>query len=216
MRFILVFCFALFALPALCRAGLVFERASLDAEADPCDAVFKFAFRFRNAGPETVKIADISTSCGCTRAEADRPSYAPGEEGAVLGEFEIGDRRGRQEVRIAVSSGLPGSPRTVLSLNLDIPEVLALPRRMLFWKLGSEAAPQAVRLGLSKKFGTKILEAVSESPEFSAKLLPDGEGGALLEVAPRSLAKPLKSRVRIVCKTGRGCEKVFFVHLIAM
>lgn len=79
-------------------------------------------FEFKNAGRNPVTVLGITTSCGCTVANAESSTVAPGKMSEVDALFTIGNRHGRQEKKITVSTDDPENPETILTFTIDLLE----------------------------------------------------------------------------------------------
>ena len=109
----LVYIFRIISIGVLCcfpyvsYAKLSIEKKLIHAVVPVSSSEYSFSYPFKNTGDRVVKILKITTTCGCTKAEADREVYAPGESGKITGVFEIGDRVGRQGKKIYVETDDP-------------------------------------------------------------------------------------------------------------
>jgi len=79
-------------------------------------------FEFKNTGRNPVAVLGITTSCGCTVANAESSTVAPGKTSEVDALFTIGNRHGRQEKKITVSTDDPENPETILTFTIDLLE----------------------------------------------------------------------------------------------
>jgi hypothetical protein len=79
-------------------------------------------FEFKNNGRNPVTVLGITTSCGCTVANAESSTVAPGKMSEVDALFTIGNRHGRQEKKITVSTDDPENPETILTFTIDLLE----------------------------------------------------------------------------------------------
>jgi len=93
------------ALPAL--ADLEWETQRINHTASIADDKAEVAFKFTNTGDKPVTIESVRTSCGCTTAELDKKTYAPGGSGKVTTTFAFGDRTGTQHKRITIRTSTP-------------------------------------------------------------------------------------------------------------
>ena len=151
-------------------AGLTWEERSVSIEAKPEQAVIEAAFAFVNTGDDPVTITRVTTSCGCTTPSLDKRTYAPGETGAILARFEIGDRTGRHSSRIIVRSDAPGSSTTTLTLRSKIPELVRLPVRLVHWRPDEPREPKTLPLELVHEDALNISRVRSDSDLITTSL----------------------------------------------
>ena len=91
------------------------------------------AFKFQNAGNDTLKISQVQASCGCSKAEASAKEIAPGELGEIEVTFLTAGYEGQQTKIISVQSNDPLNPTTELKLMGNVKlEVEIKPRYLSF------------------------------------------------------------------------------------
>jgi len=114
-RILLVFFLSLVG-PAF--AGLEWETKFRDVRAEPADKSVSVVFPFRNTGAETLAIAGIQTSCGCTSAKADCKEVPAGGTGSVQVRFDIGGRKGEQVKAVIVRTSDRETHKLILRVLL--------------------------------------------------------------------------------------------------
>ena len=78
-------------------------------------------YEFKNTGHAAVHILGVTTSCGCTVADADLSVIPAGGTGSIGAIFTVGQRRGLQEKKIFVETDESAGPVT-LELKIQLPE----------------------------------------------------------------------------------------------
>jgi len=80
-------------------------------------------FRFTNIGDETLKIAKVLTSCGCTAALLSKKIYEAGEKGEIKVTFNTRGYEGEVSKYLYVKSNDPKQPNKMLtvSASIDVP-----------------------------------------------------------------------------------------------
>lgn len=73
-------------------------------------------FLVKNAGDEPLSITDVKTSCGCTVADLETDTLAPGQETTITAIFDLKGRQGLERKRITVVSNDPEQPTYALEL----------------------------------------------------------------------------------------------------
>ncbi len=74
-------------------------------------------FVISNAGGDLLEIKDVKPSCGCTVAEPDKKSLAPGESTNLVVTFDSKGRYGKQKKIIRVTTNDPENPVIMLTLK---------------------------------------------------------------------------------------------------
>ena len=125
-------------------AGLVWETHDFTYRAAPDDEKVLAVFRFKNAGTQPVTIRDVKTTCGCLSRKLEKQAYEPAEEGKLEVEFRFGSRVGKQTKKAIVYTDEPqGSPHT-LRLLVDIPELVKVWPKFVYWGTGEPMTPKKV------------------------------------------------------------------------
>ena len=102
---------------------IVFKKDSHNFGKVESGIVLNYAFKFTNKGSETLKIGNITTSCGCTGATiGDKTKYEKYESGEINVTFNTQGRSGLQEKVIIVHSNDPKNPHKVLKVKCNIIE----------------------------------------------------------------------------------------------
>lgn len=83
------------------------------------DEVVKYSFRFKNTGKSDLKIARISTSCGCTVGKYPHESVKPGEEDSIEVIFNSAYKMGYQNKSIILPANTKPE-RTVLRIKASV------------------------------------------------------------------------------------------------
>ncbi len=79
----------------------------------------KFNFHFKNTGKTDLRIASVSTSCGCTVGEYPHKPVKPGEEGNVEVTFNSAHKMGYQNKSVMLLANTKPA-RTVLRIKADV------------------------------------------------------------------------------------------------
>jgi hypothetical protein len=103
-------------------AGLVFERTTATVTPGEGDKMIGAEYRFTNSLAEPVEIVNVTTSCGCIVAEADKTRYAPGESGVVTAIYHIGTASGTQRHTITVATNESPDQRYLLTIVVELPK----------------------------------------------------------------------------------------------
>jgi hypothetical protein len=116
--------------------GLQWEstRCELTALAGDQEAIGLFPFENNSSSPIT--ITHLVTSCDCTTATASPMTLPPGKSGVIRAALKIGDRLGRQEKTIEVTTNDEPTRPTQLVLQVTIAEIVTCEPRTVQWQQG--------------------------------------------------------------------------------
>ena len=87
----------------------------------------------RNEGTDTLKISNVSASCGCTAALVSSGNVAPHDSTALTITFNSGSYLGRVGKSVTVASNDPASPKLNISFSVDIKSVLKMNPQFLYY-----------------------------------------------------------------------------------
>jgi hypothetical protein len=77
-------------------------------------------FKFTNAGNGTLKIGEITKTCGCTPFLLDKKEYAPGESGILKVNYFSEQLRGQTTKQLVIHSNDKASPEITLAVKADV------------------------------------------------------------------------------------------------
>jgi len=77
-------------------------------------------FRFTNTGNGTLKIGEITKTCGCTPFVLDKKEYAPGESGILKVNFFSEAQYGQATKQLAIHSNDMSNPEITLAIKANI------------------------------------------------------------------------------------------------
>ena len=189
--------FAILAfLPFSTYAELKWANTKLDFQAKFGDKKLSGVYKFTNIGEEEVLIDYVKASCGCTTPTLTKKYYAPGESGEINVTFDIGTREGKQHKTISVMTN-KGKKEYKLFLNANIPELLKIQPRALFWKKNGELTPKKVdiKIAIDKPVGITVL---SDSSTFKAEVEAVKKGKHyIVTITPRYLGDATRRELLI-------------------
>ena len=195
-------------------AQLKWERTFADLRASPDDTRVEVRFPFVNAGPRTVTIQKLKSSCGCTTASASKASYAPGEHGEVIAVFEIGNRTGLNEKNVRVTTDDPAAPETVLEFHVTIGKTVSMNPAVLFWKPGDEKTSQLIRIKVVRDTPLNLVRAECPSPAWKADLQTVRPGWEYaLNVTLLDSKQNPSGTITVVSDTPKDNPQVFHARL---
>jgi hypothetical protein len=101
---------------------------------NPCE------FKFTNVGNGTLKISEITKTCGCTPFSLAKTEYAPGESGILKVNYVSEPQRGQAIKQLVVHSNDTERPEITLSVKANV-------------KIQVDHEPNALNLVLNKENG---------------------------------------------------------------
>jgi hypothetical protein len=211
MKFVTLFA-ALF-LAASAQAGLQWDKTEIDLAPELGAAAAEAVFTFKNTGPSPVRLAQVTSSCGCTVPKLEKDLYAPGETGEIRAKFTVGSRQGRQESAVTVLSDDPAAQRTVLKLHIDIPTAVDIRPRVIYWTVNEEPTAKAmeVKVHPSLKVAFKEVRALTEG--FFAEIKPGSDANTwLVEIRPQDTQNRRRATFELITEApvpGAGPLTVF-------
>ena len=84
------------SIPVQPTATIVYDSAFYDFGTVKQGVMVKRTFRFTNVGKDSLVIAEVKTTCGCTVPEWPKLPVPPGGKGEIKVEFNTADKAGRQ------------------------------------------------------------------------------------------------------------------------
>lgn len=84
------------------------------------NSVVEHTFEFFNAGGDTLKILDISASCGCSVGKLSKKEFAAGEKGAIDVRFDSRGKFGNQVQRIYIRTNELDNPTKIITIKAQV------------------------------------------------------------------------------------------------
>lgn len=195
-----------FALPVRAES-LQWKQKTVELTVDARQEKIETTFSFQNTGAKRVTIQAAKPDCDCTVAELANKIFEPGERGELKVVFNLGGRVGFQEKLIAVTTDDAPDAPAMLTLRVNIPELVDLTPRLLVWAVGEEAKEKAVDILLATAPGMSVAEIRIGAPGIETRLETiRADRQYRLFVKPTSTAAPLRSTVFVMTK-ATGSEK---------
>jgi hypothetical protein len=198
-------------------AGLRWEQRRVEPGVRPSATAVEAGFAFRNVGDSPVTITGVRTSCGCTAAALEQKTYAPGESGRIDVRFRFGARTGLQRKTVTVTTDDTNQPRTTLVLQVEIPKVLEIRPRFVYWREPGEKrvhvrvlhdAVESLSMELPEDaaFEAELQTPTEDEPRFVLSVRPVGP----VESVHQQLT--LEGRCRVPCVRTEALVLEVFVE----
>jgi Protein of unknown function (DUF1573) len=175
-----VFAVALSALSATsARADLAFAKPTIDAGDVRSGTPLKRPFAFVNAGPDTVEITDLHTSCGCLKPTLAQRVYRPGERGeVVLDVHTLSQPAGEHtwRMRVVYRSGGESHEADLAITGRIVTEVAVQPASMTIFT--DRAAAHEIALTDLRDRPLSVTAVHTSSPHLKAEVKQIGNDSA--------------------------------------
>ncbi len=178
-----------FVAVASSRAGLTWEKDSLELTPEAGENVIRTDYAFTNNGTDSVSVVAIKPSCGCVATNLEKFDYAPGESGKIKVTFDAGMDKGEaledRTIKV-VTSDAPESPK-VLRLRVHVPETVTASPEGLVWQHGKEPTPKEIVVRAGEGVKDIKLNQTAANENFLVEMKPEVEGQSYrLKITPRN------------------------------
>lgn len=190
------------------QAKLTWTQTEISSATKPLQKTLSVSFGFKNTGTQPVTIRDVSVSCDCMSAAADKTVYQPGESGTINAHFTVGDRIGSYERGVTVVTD-DGAKSQHLSVHIEVPELAAVQPRILDWNSGARAEEKPVEITVAPGIQINFTELFVSAPSFSARFetLEAGRRYRLF-VKPLATTEAASAAIRFKGKAESGDDVV--------
>src|SRR5262245_30546947 len=80
----------------------------------------EWKFGLPNSSAAAVTIADVHTSCGCTKTRLGETAIKPGASGEIVVSLNPANRQGKEKKTVSVRTDEPGDPRQQLVITAEV------------------------------------------------------------------------------------------------
>ncbi|HZP45994.1 MAG TPA: DUF1573 domain-containing protein [Candidatus Binataceae bacterium] len=168
----------------------------------------RHTFRIDNAGPGSLTIGAVQTSCGCTVAAPTRTVVPAGSYSEITATFDTSADKGPAERDITVATNDPHHQQLVLKIKGDVKvKVDANPSPLVFDKVRHGSAnTRTVMLTDMVSHDFRIVSIKNTNPNLKVAEQPrtDGKPGAQLTVTlmPTAPAEPFSDDIQVATNLG--------------
>ena len=193
-----------FLLPLVANASrLEWDQTEARIEMEPGQEEARATYTVTNKAEETVRIARVKTSCGCTGSLIDRKIIKPGESTTITGIFNKGKRQGLNHNKLEVF--LDNQPEAVATLHMivQIPVLIDAQPKIVYWNPTTSKTDRQIRITLDKRYVTEISEIQYDHSMLiiSEEADPTGKADRILKILPMAFDKQIRETVTV---KGRG------------
>lgn len=209
-----IFLFALTTL-SVSAAQLKFDRLEATIDLEPGQEEAKAVFNVTNEGAQSVRIARIKTSCGCTGSILDRKIIEPGESTEIVATFNKGKRRGSNTNRLEVFLDSEPDSVATLKMTVNIPELISAQPEIVYWNASATKSSRTVKIVLDKRYLQKIsgVDFDASFLEVTKETDPDGRSDLILEIAPKSYSEQIRQTITVSGTGKEGLQAEARIHV---
>ncbi|MGC6424025.1 MAG: DUF1573 domain-containing protein [Lentimonas sp.] len=194
---------------------LTWDQTEARIELKPDEKEARATFTVTNNGDKPVRIARIKTSCGCTGSIVNRKIVEPGKSAEIVGTFHKGKRQGLNHNRLEVF--IENQPNAIATLHMivQIPELINLQPKILYWNNESKKTERPVRIQLDKRYVEQISSIDYNKEHLTLSWEPDpaDKEKELIRILPKSFDRVIRETILIKAKGKDGADAEARLHL---
>ena len=187
-------------LPAAANASrLEWNQTEARIELKPDQEEAQTEFVVTNKGDETVRIARVRTSCGCTSSILNKKIINPGESTTITAIFNKGKRQGLNHNKLEVFLDDQTDPVAKLHMIVQVPKLVDAQPQIVYWNPSTARSERRVRIKLDKRYVSEItsIEYDRSTLTITAESDPDGRVDRILRILPKSFETQIRESVLI-------------------
>ena len=194
---------------------LVWDQTEVRIEMEPDQEEARASFSVTNEGEKVVRIARVTSNCGCTGAILNKKIIPPGESTEIVATFSKGKRQGLNRNRLQVYLDSQVDALVTLKMNVEIPALIEARPQIVFWKPESSKSSLPVRLVMDERHIDQILQIDYDR----SRLIVTQESGdpknndvLVLKVQPKDFSKLYRGTITIYAGGPDGRKAETRVH----
>ncbi len=167
---------------------------------------FRHTFIVKNTGDLTLKIADVSSTCGCAKVKVSSKTVPPGETSNIDVEIILAGYRGMLDKHVSLKTNDPENPVLKLYMRGEVIPSLAIEPRHLFFRKLDLTKSALLSSSITYNVKTQFLGSVESDADFLEVSLETLEPGRKYRVTAKTLP-PLSaahSRATVFVKDTQG------------
>ena len=203
-------------LPAAANASrLEWNQTEARIELKPDQEEAQTEFVVTNKGDETVRIARVRTSCGCTSSILNKKIINPGESTTITAIFNKGKRQGLNHNKLEVFLDDQTDPVAKLHMIVQVPKLVDSQPQIVYWNPSTARSERRVRIKLDKRYVSEItsIEYDRSTLTITAESDPDGRVDRILRILPKSFETQIRESVLIHARGADGMKAEARLHI---
>lgn len=194
---------------------LEWNRTEARIELEPGEEQARATYIVTNKGEETIRIARVKTSCGCTGSILDKKILKPGESTEIIGTFNKGKRQGLNHNKLQVF--LDSQPDAVATLHMivQVPQLVVAQPQIVYWTPGTSKTERSIRLVLDKRYVDEIVNIDYNRDHLTLveEADPTGKADRILRVLPKSFDVQIRETVVVHTRGADGMTADTRIHV---
>jgi hypothetical protein len=203
-------------LPAVGEAArLDWNQTEARIELKPDETQARAEFVVTNKGDETVRIARVKTSCGCTSSILNQKIIKPGESTTISAIFNKGKRQGLNHNKLEVFLDDQADAVAILHMIVQVPKLVDAQPQIVYWNPSTSRTERHIRIKLDKRYVNEItsIEYDHAALTITAEPDPDGRVDRILHIRPKSFETQIRETVRIHARGAEGIKAEARLHI---
>ncbi|KRP37507.1 MAG: hypothetical protein ABS34_02540 [Opitutaceae bacterium BACL24 MAG-120322-bin51] len=203
-------------LPAAAEASrLEWNQTEARIELKPDEEEARAEFVVTNKGDETVRIARVKTSCGCTSSILNQKIIKPGESTTITAIFHKGKRQGLNHNKLEVFLDDQADAVAMLHMIVQVPTLVEAQPQIVYWNPSTSRTERHIRIKLDKRYVNEItsIEYDRSTLTITAEADPDGRADRILHILPKSFETQIRETVLIHARGVDGMKAEARLHI---
>ena len=203
-------------LPLVADASrLQWDRTEARIELEPGEDEARAEYTVTNMSEETLRIARVKTSCGCTGSILDRKIIKPGESTTVTGTFHKGKRQGLNHNKLQVFLENQADAVVTLHMIVQIPKLVEAKPKIIYWNSSTSKTERQVQITLDKRYVSEISSIDYDRARLTVveETDPDGKADRVLRILPTSFDVQTRETLRIKARGKDGMVGEARLHI---
>ena len=203
-------------LPAAADASrLEWNQTEARLELKPAQEEAQAEFVVTNKGDETVRIARVKTSCGCTSSILDQKIINPGESTTITATFNKGKRQGLNHNKLEVFLDDQADAVAILHMIVQVPKLVDAQPQIVYWNPSTSRTERHIRITLDKRYVSEITSIEYDHATLTIRAEPDPDGRAdrILHILPKSFETQIRESVLIHARGADGMKAEARLHI---
>ena len=203
-------------LPAVGEAArLDWNQTEARIELKPDQEEAQVEFVVTNKGDQTVRIARVKTSCGCTSSILDKKIINSGESTTITAIFNKGKRQGLNHNKLEVFLDDQADPVAMLHMIVQVPKLVDAQPQIVYWNPSTSSTERHIRITLDKRYVSEITSIEYDHSMLTIRAEPDPDGRVdrILHILPKSFETQIRETVLIHARGVDGMKAEARLHI---
>lgn len=194
---------------------LVWDQTEVRIEMEPDQEEARASFSVTNEGEKVVRIARVTSNCGCTGAILNKKIIPPGESTEIVATFSKGKRQGLNRNRLQVYLDSQADAVVTLKMNVQIPTLIEALPQIVYWSPESSKTSRYVRLKVDERYIDHILQIDYDRSQLTVTQEPSNpknNDALVLSVEPKDFSKLYRGTITVYGSGADGRKAEARVH----